>query len=284
MSWSIEGKQVLVTGASRGIGRVTALELAKKGANVSLLVRNRELGLAVVKEIEALGAKGKVDLFVADMSSQKDIRRVAAEYREKHDRLDVLVNNAGAVIMERATTADGLEATFATNHLGYFLLTTLLLDLLKTSAPARIVSVSSDVHRNAKMAWDDLQGEKSFSGFGAYGQSKLANALFTVELAKRLEGTGVTANCLHPGVIASQFGRNNKGIMGFFVRVAAPFMASEEDGAKTSVFLASSPEVEGVTGKYFKKSRAVAPSPAAQDEKDAARLWTVSEELVAKSA
>ena len=237
-----------------------------------------------MKEIEALGGKAKVDLFVADMSSQKDIRRVANEYREKHDRLDVLVNNAGAVIMERATTADGLEATFATNHLGYFLLTTLLLDLLKKSTPARVVSVSSDAHRNGKMVWDDLQGEKSFSGFGAYAQSKLANALFTVELAKRLEGTGVTANCLHPGVIASQFGRNNKGIMGFFVRVAAPFMASEEEGAKTTVFLASSPDVEGVTGKYFKKCRAVDPSPAARDETAAARLWTVSEELVAKTA
>src|SRR6185312_5288273 len=173
MTWSIEGKQVLITGASRGIGKATALELARRGANLSLLVRNRELGEKVVEEIRALGASGRVDLFVADLSSMKDVRRVAAEYKEKHDRLDVLLNNAGAINMDRETTADGYERTFATNHLAYFLLTDLLLDLLKKSAPSRIVNVASEAHRQGRIDLDDPMYEKrSYGGFAAYGTSK----------------------------------------------------------------------------------------------------------------
>jgi retinol dehydrogenase-12 len=289
MTWNIDGKQVLLTGASRGIGRATALALAKQGANLSLLVRNRELGEKVIEEIRGQGAaaaKSRIDLFVADLSSMKDIRRVAAEVIEKHDRLDVLLNNAGAINMDREVTVDGYERTFATNHLGYFLLTTLLLDVIKKSAPARIINVASEAHRQGKLDFDDLMFEKrSYGGFAAYGTSKLANILFTRELAKKLEGTNVTANSLHPGVIASGFGRNNQGVFGFIMRnLAGPFLGTEESGARTSVYLATSPDVEGKTGLYFKSSHESTPTERARDDAAAARLWTVSEELVQKTA
>jgi retinol dehydrogenase 12 len=286
MTWNIEGKHVLVTGASRGIGRATALALAERGANLSLLVRNRDLGEKVVEEIRALGKPVKVELFVADLSSMGDIRRVAREFLAKHDRLDVLVNNAGAINMDRETSVDGYERTFATNHLGYFLLTKELLDLLKKSAPSRIVNVASEAHRGQSLNFDDLMYEKrGYSGFPAYGQSKLANILFTRELAKRLEGTGVTANSLHPGVIASGFGRNNKGVFGWVMRnIASPFLGSEASGARTSVYLACSPEVEGKTGLYWKSSRESTPTRQARDDEGAARLWKLSEELVEKTA
>lgn len=284
MTWSLSNKQVVITGSSRGIGRTTALALAKMGAHLALVVRDRELGNKVVEEIRALDGKGRVELFIADFSSQKDVRKVAKEILEKHDKIDVLINNAGAVFMDRAVTVDGLEQTFATNHLGYFLLTTLLLDALKKAAPSRIVSVASAAHKGNKLDFDDLQAEKSFSGFSVYGRSKLANILFTRELAKRLQGSNVTANCLHPGVIASQFGNNNKGLFGFVLKIGKVFMANEEDGAKTTIHLASSPDVDGITGKYFDKSRVAKPSAEAEDDAAAEKLWKVSEELVAKSA
>ncbi len=255
MSWNIEGKQVLLTGASRGIGRATALALAKQNANLTLLVRNRELGEKVVEEIRAVGGKGKVDLIVADLSSMKDVVRAADEYKSKHDRLDVAPQQRWrAINMDRETTTDGYERTFATNHLGILrVLTDHLLDLaMKKSAPSRIINVASEAHRQGSNAFTDPNYEKNgYSGFGAYGTSKLANILFTRELAKKLEGTGVTANSLHPGVIASGFGRNNKGVFGFIMRnLASPFLGSEESGAKTSVYLATSPEVDGKTGLY----------------------------------
>jgi len=289
-SWNIDGKQVLLTGASRGIGRATALALAKQGANLSLLVRNRELGEKVIEEIRAApartGTKSRIDLFVGDLSSMKDIRQVAAEFLKKHDRLDVLINNAGAINMDREVTADGYERTFATNHLAYFLLTELLLDVIKKSAPARIINVSSEAHRGASLDFDDLMFDKhGYSGFGAYGKSKLANILFTRELAKKLEGSKVTVNALHPGVIASGFGRNNKGVFGFVMRnLAGPFLGSEESGARTTVHLATSPDVEGKTGLYFKSSRESTPTSEARDDAAASRLWQLSEELVQKSA
>jgi len=285
MSWNIEGKQVLLTGASRGIGHATALALAKLGANLTLLVRNRELGEKVVEEIRALGGKGKVDLIVADLSSMKDVVRAADEYKSKHDRLDVLLNNAGAINMDRETTVDGFERTFATNHLAYFLLTDRLLDLLKKSAPSRVINVASEAHRQGSTDYSDVNYEKrAYSGFGAYGTSKLANILFTRELAKKLEGTNVTANSLHPGVIASGFGRNNQGVFGFIMRnLAGPFLGSEESGAKTSVYLATSPDVEGKTGLYWKSSRESTPTKSARDDAAASRLWKLSEELVSKA-
>ncbi len=215
----------------------------------------------------------------------KDIVRAADEYKSKHDRLDVLLNNAGAINMDRETTTDGYERTFATNHLGYFVLTDRLLDLLKKSAPSRIINVASEAHRQGSNAFTDPNFEKNgYSGFGAYGTSKLANILFTRELAKKLEGTGVTANSLHPGVIASGFGRNNKGVFGFIMRnLASPFLGSEESGAKTSVYLATSPEADGKTGLYWKSSHESTPTKAARDDEAATRLWKLSEEMVQKA-
>lgn len=283
MSWTIEGKRVLLTGATRGIGLAAARALAKQGARLSLLVRNRELGEQVAAELRALG-NGEVDLFLADLSSQNEIRRVAQEYQDAHDRLDVLINNAGAIFMERQTSVDGYEMTFATNHLSYFLLTDCLLDLLKKSAPARVINVASNAHRGMKLRFGDLMSEKGYSGFSVYGRSKLANILFTKELAERLQGTGVTVNCLHPGVIASGFGHNNKGVFGVLVKLGAPFLSSPEKGARTTVYLATAPEVEHVTGKYFQSSHESRPSAEARNPETAKKLWEASERLVSQTA
>jgi NAD(P)-dependent dehydrogenase (short-subunit alcohol dehydrogenase family) len=280
MSHEMKGKRVVVTGASRGIGRETALALGRMGADLSLVVRDRERGNAVAGEIRALGGGGEVDVFVADLSSLADIRRVAAEFLAKHDRIDVLVNNAGALLMDRQVTKDGYEATFATNHLGYFLLTELLLDAVKKASGSRIVNVASEAHQRGTIDFDDLMSEKSYAGLRAYGASKLANILFTSELARRLEGTGVTANSLHPGVIASGFALNNKGLVGTLWRLASPFLMSSENGAKTTVFLATDPSVASVSGKYFSKCKVKTPSREARDEAIAKRLWDVSEKLV----
>jgi NAD(P)-dependent dehydrogenase (short-subunit alcohol dehydrogenase family) len=200
--------------------------------------------------------------------------------KAKHDRLDVLLNNAGVLVTTRRTTVDGIEETFAVNHLGYFLLTNLLLDLLIKSAPARIVNVSSEAHRGAHMRWDDLQFERTpYRQFSAYGQSKLCNILFTRELARRLEGKGVTANALHPGVVASGFGQTDGGLMRFVIRLAHPFMIGPEKGARTQVWLASSPDVDGISGKYFDKCAEREPNRAAKDDAGARKLWAISEEM-----
>jgi NAD(P)-dependent dehydrogenase (short-subunit alcohol dehydrogenase family) len=275
----MHGKTVLITGANQGIGKESALALGKMGAKLVLVCRSEEKGRAAVKDVEAAGAKD-VELLLGDMSKQADIRRVAAEFLAKHDRLDVLLNNAGVLVTSRRETVDGIEETFATNHLGYFLLTNLLLDVLKKSAPARIVNVASEAHRGAKVKWDDIQLKEGWSQFGAYGQSKLCNILFTRELAKRLAGTGVTANCLHPGVIASGFGQTYGGFMSFVIKLAHPFMITPEKGARTQVYLASSPEVDGVTGKYFDKCKERTPNKIAQEADGPARLWALSEPLV----
>ena len=280
----LKGKRVVVTGASRGIGRETALALGRMGADVSLVVRDAERGNAVAGEIRTLPGTGEVDVFVADLSSLADIRRVAAEFLAKHDRIDVLVNNAGALLMDRQLTKGGYEATFATNHLDYSLLTALLLDAVKKAPQGRIVNVASEAHHRGTIDFDDLMSEKSFAGWRAYGASKLANILFTNELARRLEGTGITANSLHPGVIASGFALNNKGFVGTLWRLASPFLMSSEDGAKTTLFLATDPSVANVTGKYFSKCKVKTPSREARDAAVAKRLWDVSEKLVAKAS
>jgi NAD(P)-dependent dehydrogenase (short-subunit alcohol dehydrogenase family) len=289
----MHGKTVLITGANQGIGKVSAIELGKMGAKLILVCRNAEKAKAAVADIQKAGARD-VDLHIGDMGSQADIRRVAAEVQAKHDRLDVLLNNAGVLVTKRRETVDGIEETFAINHLGYFLLTNLLTDLLKTtarsaanaanaanaaSAGARVVSVSSRAHRGATVNWGDPQLKTGWTSFKAYGQSKLCNILFTRELARRLEGTGVTANCLHPGVIASGFGHTDGGLISVAVRIVSPFLSSPEDGAKTQVYLSSSPEVAGVTGKYFDKCKEAQPSKAALEEGAPQRLWAISEEL-----
>jgi NAD(P)-dependent dehydrogenase (short-subunit alcohol dehydrogenase family) len=277
----MQGKIVLVTGANQGIGKATAIGLARQGARVVLVSRNADKGRAALADVRAASATGDAQLIVADLSSQADVRRAAAELRTHHARLDVLVNNAGVFVPARHETVDGLEETFAVNHLAPFLLTTELLDLLKASAPSRIVTVSSEVHSGAKMAWDDLQfATQRYGGMKAYGQSKLANVLFTYELARRLEGSGVTANALHPGVIASGFGQTYPGAMSFFVKVARPFLLTAEEGAKTSIYLASSPAVEGVTGQYLSKCKPVKSNAVSYDEASQRKLWALSLELV----
>jgi NAD(P)-dependent dehydrogenase (short-subunit alcohol dehydrogenase family) len=276
----MQGKTVLVTGANQGIGKATAIALAAKGAHVVLVARNAEKGAAALAEVQAAGGGG-AELIVADLSSHEQVRRAAAELKSRHQRLDVLVNNAGVYVPERHTTVDGLEETFGLNHLGYFLLTRELLDVLQATAGARIVNVSSEAHRGAKMRWDDLQFEKTpYRGFKAYGQSKLANVLFTYELARRLEGTGVTANCLHPGVIGSGFGQTYGSALSILVKIARPFMLTPEEGARTSVYLASSPEVAGVTGKYFSKCKPVKSNAVSYDVQSQQKLWSLSEQLV----
>jgi NAD(P)-dependent dehydrogenase (short-subunit alcohol dehydrogenase family) len=276
---TMQGKVVLITGANQGIGKASAIALGKLGARLVLVCRNAEKGREAVADIRREGAQD-VELLVADMGSQSDVRRVAGEFRTKYERLDVLLNNAGVLVPTRRSTVDGIEETFAVNHLGYFLLTHLLLDVLKASAPSRIVNVSSEAHRRGRMRWDDIEFKASpYSAFAAYGQSKLANILFTRELARRLEGTKVTANCLHPGVIATGFGHTYRGVLSAAMMLVRPFLITPEKGARTSVFLASSPEVEGVTGKYFDKCKEKRPSAAALDEGAPERLWAISEEM-----
>ncbi|MDP9238496.1 MAG: SDR family oxidoreductase [Chloroflexota bacterium] len=277
------GKTVMVTGASLGIGKETAAALAGMGARVVIVCRDRARGEAARAEIARQSGNPGVELMLADFSSLAQVRELAAAFKQQHPQLHVLVNNAGAYNAHRTTTTDGFETTFGVNHLGYFLLTDLLLDVLKASTPARIVNVSSGAHRGGHINFDDLQGEKGYSGRKAYGQSKLANVLFTYELARRLEGTGVTANAVHPGVVRTGFGKNNPGVLGtafgIFQIIGRPFYLSPADGAATSIYLASSPEVEGVTGKYFVKCNAVSSNAESYDTDVVRRLWQVSEEL-----
>ena len=282
------GKVVMVTGATNGIGQAAALELATMGATVVLIGRNSQKLAQTVSDIKRDSGHDNVHSFRADLSVMDEIRTLAATFKQQFDRLDVLLNNAGVILSQRQLSQDGYELTFATNHLNYFLLTHLLLDVLKASAPARIVNVSSDAHRSAAIFdFDNLDGSNAYGmgGFRAYGQSKLANVLFTRELARRLAGSGVTANAVHPGTINTGFGKNNGGMMGLVMRVIGPLLLkSPEEGAKTLVYLASSPEVDGVTGEYFTDCNSVAPSVAAQDDDSAKRLWAISAEMTGLAA
>jgi NAD(P)-dependent dehydrogenase (short-subunit alcohol dehydrogenase family) len=280
----MQGKTVLITGANQGIGKATAIKLAELGARVVLLCRNEAKGRAALEEVRER-AKGEApELLVADLGSLADVRRVAADFRRTHDRLDVLLNNAGLIVPSRHTTVDGLEETFAVNHLAPFLLTKELLDLLRATPASRVVNVSSEAHRRATMHWDDLELRTGYGSLKAYGQSKLANILFTYELADRLSGSGVTANCLHPGVIATGFGQTYGGGFSWLIRLVKPFLLAPEEGARTSVYLASSSEVANVTGKYFAKCKAVRSNAASYDEAARRRLWDVSEGMIEKHA
>jgi NAD(P)-dependent dehydrogenase (short-subunit alcohol dehydrogenase family) len=272
-------KVCLITGATSGIGKATAMGLANMGASVVMVGRERGRGEAALAEIKEKSTNASVDLMLADLSSQEEIRRLADEFKEAYPRLDVLINNAGLFRSKRITTADGLEMTFAVNHLAYFLLTTLLLDVLKASASSRIVNVSSGDHSNGTIDFDNLQREKGYKGPKAYSQSKLATVLFTYELARRLEGTGISANCLHPGVVRTNFGSGVSGVFGFMVRAMRPLMKSPEKGAETSIYLASSPEVESLSGRYFVKNAEARSSDVSYDERIARRLWEVSAHL-----
>lgn len=282
---SMKGKTCLVTGATSGIGEVAARELARLGARVVVVGRSPERCAATLDRIRSGAGSTALESMVADLSSQAEVRRLADEVRGRLDRLDVLINNAGGMFLKRQESVDGIELTLALNHLSYFLLTRELLPLLQAGAPARIVNVASGAHRGASIDFGDLQGRRKYSGWRAYQQSKLANILFTNELARRLAGTGVTANSLHPGFVRTRFFADFTGWMGLLFKSVAPFGAiSPEEGAKTTIYLATSPEVEGVTGRYFAKCRPVQPSRRAQDQEVAARLWQTSEEMTGQVA
>ena len=274
------GKICLITGATNGIGKETARGIAEKGATVVIVGRDAGRCETTVTDVRATTGNDNVHSMLCDLSSQADIRRFAVAFLAKYERLDVLINNAGAINSERKLTVDGLELTFAVNHLGYLLLTHLLLDLLQKSTPARIVNVASNAHRRGKLDFEDLQNERRYSGADVYSQSKLANLLFTFELSRRLEGTGVTVNALHPGVIATEFGRNTTGPLRYLIALARPFMRGPVKGAKTSIYLAHSPEVAGTSGRYFAESKEVKPSSAARDHTAQRRLWQASMELL----
>lgn len=276
---SMAGKTVLITGGTGGIGRATAIGLASMGARVGITGRDRARAEAAAAEIARASGNPAVDVFVADMSSQAEVRRLAGEVLATYPRLDVLVNNVGGFWNHRHVTADGLEHTFALNHLAPFLLTDLLLDRLKASAPARVVTVSSSAQSMGSIDFDDLMGERKYSGSRAYNQSKLANVMFTYELARRLEGTGVTATALHPGVVSTAFSAEDPAL-GLLVTIMRPFMKSPKRGAETPVYLASSPEAEGVTGQFFANRKAKKSHESSYDTATTARLWQVSADLV----
>lgn len=274
------GKTVLVTGGTSGIGRATALGLAAMGAHLAITGRDRGRTEDAAREIRTAGG-GPVDVFVADLSAQSEVRRLADEVLTSLLRLDVLVNNVGGYWNTRHLTADGFERTFALNHLAPFLLTNLLVDRLQQSAPARVVMVSSNAHFLGHIDFDDLHGEQSYSGARAYDQSKLANVLFSYELAGRLRGTSVTANALHPGAVSTSFGAEDPGhVQRMFVPLVRPFMKSPAQGAVTSVHVASAPDLQEVTGRYFANSKAKQSSKRSYDKAAAARLWQVSADLV----
>lgn len=280
----MSGKVVVVTGATAGIGFEAARAMAARGARVIITARDAAKGEKSVAELRRLCGNDRVEVALVDFASMASIRDASVDIHKRTERIDVLLNNAGAVYTERQLSKDGLELTFATNHIGYFLFTQLLLDLLKKAAPSRVVNVASDAHKAALggITFDDLERKNGFSGFRVYGESKLMNILFTRELAKRLQGTGVTANSLHPGVIASGFGQNNKGLMGFATRHLGKYvLATPEKGAQTSIYLCTSPDVAGVTGRYFAKSKETQPTKYGVDDDAARRLWDVSERITA---
>ena len=273
------GKTVLITGGTGGIGKAAAVGLASMGARVGITGRDPARAEAAAAEISRESDNALVDVFVADMSSQAEIRRLAGEVLAAYPRLDVLLNNVGGFWAHRHVTADGLEHTFALNHLAPFLLTNLLLDRLEASAPARVITVSSNAQSMGKIDFDDLQGEREYSGSRAYNQSKLANVMFTYELARRLDGTGVTATALHPGLTSTNFSAEDPSL-GWLVKVMRPFMKSPHRGAETPVYLASSPAAEGLTGQYFANRKAKKSSASTYDRATTARLWQVSADLV----
>lgn len=276
----LAGRNVVVTGGTGGIGKATAMGLASLGARVGIIGRDPARIAAAAEDLRRVSDDNEVDAFEADLSSQAQVRRVAAELQERYERLDALVNNVGGFWAHRHVTEDGLELTFALNHLAPFLLTNLLVGRMVAQGRARIVTVTSSAESLGRIDFDDLQGAERYSGQRAYNQSKLANVLFTYELARRLTGTGVTANVVHPGVTRTAFGAEDQ--MRLFAAtggIARPFMRSPERGADTVVWAASSPELDGVTGGYFHDRRPKRSSPRSHDDATARRLWRVSEEL-----
>ena len=281
MTWDVRGKTILITGASSGIGFHAAIELASGGARVAMVGRDPDRSETAAREVTARSGSKDVALFICDFSSQAAIRQLADTFRTRYDRLDVLVNNAGGVNKTRSTTVDGIETTFAVNHLGSFLLTNLLLDLLVRSAPARIVTVASIGHRQATLDFSDLQFERGYSIMRAYSRTKLANILFSNELARRLAATGVTSNSLHPGSVDTQIWSGAPWLAKPFIQIVLrPFFIGPAEGGRYIVALVTRPDLSAVTGQYFEKDQLSTPSPLASDEALARRLWDISASMV----
>lgn len=275
----MRGKIVVVTGGTSGIGQVAAQQLAAMGARIVLVARDKERGEATLGQLRKAGPEFAHTVHYADLSRLSEMKRVAGEIAAAEPRIDVLINNAGALFATRHVTDDGLELTFALNHMAYFVVTQGLAERLRAAAPARVVNTSSDAHKGNRLDFSDLQSANHYSGFKVYGRSKLCNILYTRERARRWAGTDVTVNCLHPGFVATRFGDESGGALSVGVRLAKNFAISPEKGAQTIVYLASSDEVAKVTGKYFYKSREATPTKEAQDEEAARKLWMESERL-----
>jgi retinol dehydrogenase 14 len=274
----MNGKTCLVTGANSGIGFVMARELARMGATVVMVCRNQSKGEVARTEIKNSTKNESVELMISDLALLDSVRNLAKDFKQKHEKLHVLVNDAGLILGKRITTPDGLETTFQVNYLSHFLLTLLLLDCLKASAPSRIVNVSSDAHFSGHMNFDDLQEQNGYGSMKSYCQSKLAQVLFTYELAERVKGAGVTVNCVHPGTVRTNWG-DEAGALGIGIRIARPFMLSPEKGAETPLYVATSPVLEGVSGKFFSKKKDTRSSNESYDETERKKLWDVSMKL-----
>ena len=272
----MRNKLVVITGATSGIGEIAADRVAQKGARIVFIARDHARGEQMRRHLQAVAAHADHTVHYADLSRISEMKRVAREIGDTEPHIDVLINNAGAMFTQRQVTEDGLERTFALNHMSYFVVTNMLLDRLRATNGARIVSTASDAHSGARLDFDDLQSGKRYSGFTVYGRSKLMNILFTRELARRLAGSGVTANCLHPGFVATRFGDASGGLMRLGIGLAKKFALTPEQGAETIIWLASSPEVKGKTGGYYHKCKLATPSRAAQNDADARRLWDES--------
>jgi len=275
----MNGKVCLVTGATDGIGKVSARVLAELGAKVIIVGRNPEKSAIVLAELRSISGNENIDLLMADLAVMQEVRDLAEQVISRYDRIDVLLNNAGGYFTKHEITSDGVEMTFALNHMSYFLLTNKLMELLKYSAPARIVNVSSDAHYGVDMEFENLNGEQEYKAWKAYQKSRLANVLFTYELLKKVPGN-ITVNCLHPGFVATNFGHNNGGFFGPVLKIAQRISAIDpEEGAKTSIFLCSAPEVKGVSGKYFYKCQPKTSSRESRNMDTGKRLWQISSEI-----
>ncbi len=271
---------VIVTGANAGIGKATVTELAKTGATVVMLCRSQARGEEALNEVRAISASSSIQLMICDLGSQQSIEDFCTEFKKRYQRLDVLVNNAGVFPPDRQQTVDGYELQFGINHLGHFLLTNRLLELLIASGPARIINLTSGIHKAGKINFEDVNLKKNYKSWRAYAQSKLANILFTYELAERLKGTGVAVNCVHPGAVATGMGINNDSVFGnLFGQILKTFQKTPEQGAETAVYVATSHDVEGVTAKYFYRKRPIQSSKGSYNKADAIRLWDLSEKM-----
>jgi NAD(P)-dependent dehydrogenase (short-subunit alcohol dehydrogenase family) len=276
----MKDKIVVVTGGTSGIGQVAAVKIAAMGARIVLVARDKSRADATLARLRQIGPGVNHSVYFADVSRIADVRRVGAEIAAAEPRIDVLLNNAGAMFYDRQVTVDGLERTFATNHMSYFVLTRALRSQLAAAAPSRVVNTASDAHRRAKLDFDDLQCAKKYRAFTAYGRSKLCNILFTRELARQFAGTGITANSLHPGVVNTRFAGGGHGVLYQAFRIIKHLALTPEKGAETVIYLASSPDIAGVTGEYFTRCARATPTKEAQDDDSARRLWRETEKLI----